>query len=197
MNKLSIMLFAALLASAFIFSCKDDEEDEVITGTVTFTISGDGYNNQTFTLKDTKSTAPTHEGFYYKGSEESGLDYTMASVGLTASGSGRENDHWSISVKGQGEKSYSWTTGFGTERAPNKNACQIVLHKNGVETAYLSFVALGPNASGSTTITKYGAVGDRIEGTFSGTLYNSDTDKPVTITNGSFSVSRKADVITN
>ena len=173
--------FLLLGVCGLLTACEQDEESAPLVGTVTFTLNGDGFTNQTFTENVTSAAAPVAESGVYG-------DATLLAAG-TYTRSDENRNYWSGYVAGTMAGTYAWANSLDAR----VNSCQVQVWKNNQEISYLHY-AFGDNASGSTIITKFGDVGERIEGTFSGTLYNSDTDAPVTVTNGKFSVTRKEDV---
>ena len=179
-NHSKTILFLGLFVLS-LTACKQDEESELLSGTVTFTLNGDGFTNQTFTENVTSAEAPVAESGVYG-------DATLLAVGTYTQGDENRN-YWSGYVEGKTTGTYAWDNSLNAR----VNSCQVLVWDNNQEVSYLHYV-FGEAASGTTVITEFGNVGGRIEGTFSGTLYNSDTDAPVAITNGKFSVVRKEDV---
>jgi hypothetical protein len=180
---LKTTLLFSLLAPALLSCDKDDDNDaKLLSGTVSFTLNGDGFNNQTFTENVTSEEAPV---------PESGVNgaVMLLAVGTYTRGE-KDRKYWSSYVEGVANGTYSWASAPQARR----NSCQVLVWKNGQEATYLHYLAGGAQASGSTIVTKFDPVNARIGGTFAGKLYNDDTDVPVTLTNGKFSVTRKADV---
>ena len=114
-------------------------------------------------------------------------DVTLLAAG-TYTETNQNRNYWSSYIEGKTTGTYAWKSTWLAQ----KNSGQVRVWRNGQQLSYIQYIS-GVSASGSTVVTKYGNVGERVEGTFSGTLYNVDTDAPVTVTNGRFSVTRRAD----
>lgn len=87
-----------------------------------------------------------------------------------------------IIVKGQ-------TVGTYTLDEDESNVVALFLPSS--DTTLVPNLLLKSKTGGSVTITKYGQVGERVEGTFQGTFFNIYTQADYTVTEGKFSVRRK------
>lgn len=67
----------------------------------------------------------------------------------------------------------------------------VVLNLRSSDTTLVPNLVLKSKTGGNLTITKYGEVGERVEGTFEGTFLNNNTTDEYTITEGKFSVKRR------
>lgn len=192
------MLVALVAAISFTGCSKDDDKPSDqggILGEVTFTVSGDGFSNQTITIQGVPDeNHHAKEGSYYLKSKFTGL--TVASDTLP------DNFYkYDFDLNFNGNST-------GIQHAGDKLSdsaflplrlvlFQMGLYRNGVRRSYYyNYGAWGTPTPGTINITKYEAAGGRIEGTFEGTLVCADdfpTEVPIIITNGHFWFKRGKD----
>lgn len=184
-------LLASLLPLAFTVafsSCSDDKDDNPtpsadITGEVTATLNGDGFTNYAFSQTSARAGAPDGEGVF-----STSRQFTLCAVNSAKASEDGQN-YWNVLVQGPAAPATrTWENSLNLDYS--HNTISLNVDRNGQTEKYVCFLAAGTPAGGQTTITKYGANKGRIEGTFSGTLYNNATRVPLTVTNGKFWVTR-------
>jgi hypothetical protein len=184
-------LFAGLLLLAFTVAlngCGDKSDDNPTPsadtiGEVTATLNGDGFSNYAFSQTATRTGAPDGEGVF-----ASTRQFTLCAVN-SANASTDGQSYWNVLVQGPAAPvTRAWENSLNLDYSHNTISLNVA--RNGQTEEYVCFLAAGTPAGGQTTITKYGANKGRIEGTFSGTLYNNATRVPLTVTNGKFWVTR-------
>jgi hypothetical protein len=184
-------LLASLLPLAFtitLSNCSDDSNDNPTPSTdtigeVSATLNGDGFTNYAFSQTASRVGAPDGEGVF-----ASSRQFTLCAVN-SANASEDGQNYWGVIVQGPAAPvTRAWENSLNLDYSHNTIYLNVV--RNGETLKYVCFLAAGTPIGGQTTITKYGANKDRIEGTFSGTLYNNATRVPLTVTNGKFWVTR-------
>ncbi|MDO7877211.1 hypothetical protein Q5H93_20865 [Hymenobacter sp. ASUV-10] len=184
-------LLACLLPLAFavaLTSCSDDSDDSPTPsadtiGEVSATLNGDGFTNYAFSQTASRAGAPDGEGVF-----ASARQFTLCAVNSAKASEDGQN-YWGVIVQGPAAPvTRAWENSLNLDYSRNTIYLNVV--RNGETLKYVCFLAAGTPAGGQTTITKYGANKGRIEGTFSGTLYNNATRVPLTVTNGKFWVTR-------
>jgi len=181
-------LLASLLPLAFtvaLSACGDDDPTPSadITGEVTATLNGDGFTNYAFSQTSARAGASDGEGVFV-----STKQYTICAVNSAKASEDGQN-YWNVLVQGPAAPvTRTWENSLNLDNSHNTITLNVA--RNGQTQKYVCFLAAGTPAGGQTTITKYGANKGRIEGTFSGTLYNNATRVPLTVTNGKFWVTR-------
>lgn len=166
------------------------------TGEITFTVNGDGYNNQTFTLKARNRPSGFEGAIHFPD-----LYNTHGRAGANGyeDEKGPENE-CNILFGGNKTGKYSCGVRFphpDPDSASGRTNFQLILHRNGEYNAYLfNFGIYEEPTEGSITVTKYESIGGIIEGTFVGTLLNTSDGKEtkLKVTNGHFSLKRLPDV---
>jgi hypothetical protein len=179
MSRILKIHFITLFISAtcaFMLNCDspDDGNDKKIQTTLLLSLLA---NNGTITCEEDGAAASYNN-------DASGFYFSFSSSG-TAIGGGSNaiaNRSVIISFKSQTTGTYS---GAGS---PADNYICIA---DGMTFTWASNRAGG---SATITVTKYGSVGDTIEGTFSGTLKDSGGSGTLTIMNGKFSVRHNPDM---
>jgi hypothetical protein len=178
-RKLKIHFITLFISTscAFMLNCDspDDSNDKKNQTTLLLSLLA---NNGTITCEeDVAATSYNNDasGFYFSFSSSSGTAIGGESNAIA-------NRFIIISFKSQTTGTYS---GSGS---PADNYISIA---DGMTNTWYSNRAGG---SVSITVTKYGAVGDKIEGTFSGTLKDSGGSGTLTLMNGKFSVRRDPDM---
>lgn len=199
------MLIALIAVAGFAGCSKEDDKPTPGTGDswgeVTFTVNGDGFSNETITIKgllDENHNAD--EGVYFVRSK-----FTSLSVDSDTLPNNRYKYSFDLNFKGNGTGKQK--TG---EVMPQPNflplalvTFSVTLFKNGQPRDYIYNHTYGQPGipiwttatPGSVTITKYEGQGGRIEGTFEGKLIYGDVipEIPITITNGRFWFKRGED----
>jgi hypothetical protein len=140
-------------------------------GQVIFTLDGSGHNNETITINDGGS-AFVPEAVYYKEDDQTILMKTgMAGYGFQARFDGKTT----------GKPEFDLALVYAKE----------------INGTMQSFTLVPVPGKVTFTITKYGAVGEKIEGTFSGTFQKFTGSSPVftevQVKNGQFSLYRSPD----
>lgn len=182
--KTTPFLFASALLIAVIFiSCKKDKNESNGSKTkskasLTFTVNGPGFNNKTFTLRGLDASL---------GNE--GLFFTKMGYSQLAVSDQTEDESSNTGILLQFDGQATGTQKFGSpfknpkgNNNPGKVIAFITLPQNNSNISYSSM------AGGTLNITKYGAVGETIEGDFTVNLASN-----LKVTNGHFVVPRTDD----
>lgn len=156
---LVLMIFIFLSGCAKKSSNNPVSPDNQTTGTGSITMNGDGYNN-------------TKVSFGYGAAGFSISDQATMAILYGAVG----NDSLMIVVQfaGQGTGDQVWQEFTDT----SSNITGVGIYVYGSSGSYKYYV---PKAGGKTSVSKYGTVGDTIEGSFSGTVRNAVTSNTITI----------------
>lgn len=172
MKNIKSILFAvfAFAALSIFVSCSSDKKDEnpLVPGAnsqVTMTLNGDGYSNQAVTLSNGLSSYST------------GQNYTAV---IFSGNVGTDSLYFYVVFEGNQTGTKNWDDNNG-----------IILYKSS-SSGTKSFMGV---SNGTLSVSSYEAVGGKVSGTFSGQIVNvNDTTNTISITNGSFSGVRVADV---
>lgn len=174
----TLLFIAASVAVLSFMACEEEDLPPIVQkSTLSFTVNGQGYTNQTLSyqsnllgalqmMSDTIIDGDTLGGtivFFPKSDEASNL----ASVGLQITGSSPGNYNWPV----QSQLIISFSN-------PNDS------------TKYVS--ATDTTFSSKTIVASYGNIAEKVTGTFSGICVSTDTAlKTINITNGQFDLVRK------
>lgn len=178
MNKWFLWLSSILVMTIFIFlsGCAKKSSNNPVsptnptTGSGSVTLNGDGYNN-------------TNVSFSYGAAAYSVSD--QATLGLFYGAVGNDSLMIVVEFAGQGTGDHMWQE--FTDTTSTITGVGIYVYGSSGSTKYYV-----PKAGGKTSVSKYGAVGDTIEGSFSGTVRDAVTSNTVTIS-GSFKALRVPD----
>ncbi len=178
MKKWSFWLSSILVMAILIFlsGCSKKSSDNPVspnnptTGSGSITMNGDGYNN-------------TKINFGYGVAGYSISDQATMAIFYGSTG----NDSLMIVVEfaGQGTGDHAWQEFSDT----SSTIIGVGIYVYGSSGSYNYYV---PKAGGKTSVSKYGSIGDTIEGSFSGTVKHPVTSNTITIS-GSFKAMRVPD----
>lgn len=182
MKKLTSILLTSIMALSLLQSCKSDDNDANPTPNPTptptptptaipntFIINGDGYANKKFELNN-----PLKAEVYYKSSNNNNY-FTIRSL------IGEDSVYISLNMAGAPvAATFPWG-GF-------TGGTIFITPKNGTKKAYST-----KSGNGTFVVTEYGAVGQKVKGTFSGTFFDPFTSTDIQISSGAFEVTRTAD----
>ncbi|OPZ98198.1 MAG: hypothetical protein BWY70_01289 [Bacteroidetes bacterium ADurb.Bin408] len=174
----TLLFMAASVVLISLMACEEEDLPPIVQkSTLSFTINGQGYNNQTLSyqsnilgalqmMSDTIIDGDTLGGtiiFFPKSDEAS----NKASVGLQ--------------ITGSTPGTYNW---------PVQSQLIINFSHAGDSTKYVS--ATDSTFSSKTIVATYGNIAEKITGTFSGICVSTDTAlKTINISNGQFDLVRK------
>ena len=182
--KTTHLLFTSALLIAVIFaSCKKDKNESDGSKTkpkasLTFTVNGPGFNNKTFTLTGLDASFGNEGLFFTK------MGYSQLAVSNQTE-EASSNTGILLQFDGQATGTQKAGTSFKNPKGnnnPGKVTVFITLPQNNSSITYSSM------AGGTLNITKYGAVGETIEGDFTVNLASN-----LKVTNGHFVVPRTDD----
>lgn len=187
--KRRLFLLAGIPALLLSGCKKSDSSDGSSSGNyvanVSFVINGNQFAKQTISIKGSSKGGNTcaYESKYKIGT-------TSISDAVNA-GDTPKNDFLLIF---NGNTTGSQTCGDDTNGGPYSSVYFQVsaTDKSGKKHEYQFEDSY--NTPGSFKITKFGAVGSTVEGTFSGTLIDENGDPSIQISSGTFSITRNADL---
>lgn len=173
MKNLKSLLFIiiAFATLSLIVSCSSDTEDDnnpVIPGNnsqITMTFNGDGYSNQSVTLSNGISSYSVSQ------------NYTAV---LFSGKAGSDSVYFYVVFTGNQTGTKSWDDDNG-----------VIMYKSST-SGNKSFMGV---SNGTLSISSYEGVGGKVSGSLSGQIINAvDTTNTISITNGTFSGTRIADI---
>lgn len=184
-NKYFVSCLAIIAAALFIISgCKkDDNFTNPFTGTGSITFNGTAIGNtgtRTDTMNYVNRTASVifANGYYSKKEGITTLVLSAAFPHYKEDGTHYyDSVYVSLSCKGSGTGTYNWT-----DRNGNFASVYFIRHNT------FSF----SQSTGSTTISNYGAVNGKIDGSFQGVVIGSNND--TLNISGNFSANRMVDI---
>jgi|KBSMisStaDraftv2_1062788.scaffolds.fasta_scaffold134940_2 hypothetical protein len=186
MTKLKHVIIAVILIGLSFMSCKKNSSspDAPVAAKASFTIDGGGFDKQTVTI--TGGKAGTSYLFYW-----TNYDITTLSIDDNPNINSDFKNAVDIILKGKS----TGTQHAGDDAGGSYPSIDFNLHVTDKQGVLHDFLFGDPaNTPGIITITKYGAVGQPVEGTFSGTLLDDDGAPTIKITNGTFSIKRGMDM---
>jgi len=198
-SSLRIAVVFTLLGLAVMTGCKKDSSPTSVVNTTTgggsftsatFTLNGGGYSNQAFTITSNGITAL---GFDVDAYSVYKASTNVTAIAITNDNTGGNLQQIIIALPGNQTGTFNWTN---STSANNAIAFLLEFTSSSVTTFFYSSLDNGGNINGSVSLTSYGAVGNKINGTFSGKLYKvtaAGIDSSVTVSNGTFSVVRAPD----
>jgi hypothetical protein len=180
----------AFTAAISLFSCNKKDDNNPTSPTpntkqqVTATIDGEGITHEAITISAVEGIADI--GATYLTNNK----YTALKIDNRKSATDKPTDVFVMAIDGGNATS---TQSFD---APLRLGGQLEDHVNIVLTASINgklYIFDSSGGTGTITIQTYGAVGEFIEGSFSGTMFNQVNGKPVKVTDGHFTLIRLAD----
>ncbi|AYB34586.1 hypothetical protein [Chryseolinea soli] len=188
-----IIVSTLILSLTILNACKKKDETPspiAAAPSVSFTIDGDGFVSKEVSI--TGISDLSNVGLYF-----SKFGFTSCTVGDKASLAEDDKNRAAFYFDGNTSSPTSQSVGtrFSNPQGPQElvNFLLSVTRQGTMNTYVIDYNDLS-NTPGFISISKYGAVGSTIEGTFSGTLINSVTGEKVEITKGHFTVPRKKDI---
>jgi len=182
----NVSIAVALLGISFT-SCKKNSsssDPSSVAAKASFTIDGGGFAKQTITITGGKA-GTSYLSYWTK------YDVTTLSIDDAPNINSDAKNDLDIILKGKstGEQH------AGDDAGGSYPSIDFNLHVTDKQGVLHDFLFGDPaNTPGIITITKYGAVGQAVEGTFSGTLLDEDGAPTIKITNGTFSITRGIDM---
>lgn len=172
---LLVLLSAVLINFA---SCKEDNLPAIIQkSTLSFTVNGQGYNNQVMTYESNILGAmQMMSDTIVDGDTLGGTIIFFPSNTVTT-----PKASLALQINGGSTGTFNW---------PIQSQLIISFSYTGDSTKYVS--ATDTSFASKTIISSYGAVSEKVIGTFSGTCVSADTTlRTITISNGQFDLVRK------
>jgi hypothetical protein len=173
-SKSAFIIFFSIFLTTFLSSCKKDSSNPTDGGNggggggnYTATINGDGWTNKSVTISTSTSTF--------------GVSSQITAVNMICS-----DDIKLLAYTPGGQ---TGTFNFGTAASASQAVGITLTTGSGATTKFY----FAKENSGTVTISSYGSIGGKVNGSFSGTLVNATSQAEITIS-GSFSATRTPDV---
>lgn len=190
MKKFSSLLLNPLFLSLLLIGvagCKKSDKDDPTPSNpggagekISFVLQGDGFSNQSFAINSNSTNTVALAAY--------NVPDNYTGVGVKGNTNATKSVSAVIVLRGKTTGEYA----IGPDEQEDEAYMTLQVKDGSVEKMYTAM-----ENAGILKVTSYGNVGDKIEGTFSGTLTRIDmtTGNPstVTISNGKFSVARVAD----